>query len=74
MQSPTSRLANFDALPDSARAQLPVVCELYAISPATAWRRVRAGLIPPPIKEGGGTRWIVGDLRRSLTRTAEVVA
>ena len=73
MQSTSSRLANFDALPDSARAQLPVVCELYAISPATAWRRVRAGLIPAPIREGGGTRWIVGDLRRSLTRTAEVV-
>ena len=61
-------LANFDELPDTARTALPVVCGLYAVGPATVWRRVKAGLIPAPIKEGGGTRWVVGDLRRALTR------
>lgn len=61
-------LADFDKLPDSARAPLPVVCGLYAASPATVWRRVKSGLIPAPVKEGGSTRWIVGDLRRALAK------
>lgn len=61
-------LTGFDDLPNCARAALPVVCELYDASPATVWRRVKAGLIPSPIKEGGSTRWIVGDLRLALAR------
>jgi predicted DNA-binding transcriptional regulator AlpA len=59
-------LSNFNALPDTARADLPVVCALFSVSPATAWRRVKAGVIPSPIKDGRCTRWIVGDLRRAL--------
>lgn len=59
-------LAEFDNLPDSARAPLPLVCGLFSISPATAWRRVKSGLLPSPIREGGATRWIVGDLRKAL--------
>ena len=61
-------LADFDSLPDTARAPLPVVCGLFSISKATAWRRVQSGLLPRPIKEGGSTRWIVGDLRRALAK------
>src|SRR4051812_43618471 len=61
-------LIHFDSLPYSARASLPVVCGLFSISPATAWRRVKAGLLPTPIKEGGSTRWIVGELRAVLKK------
>lgn len=61
-------LENFDRLPDSARVALPVVCALFSISPATAWRRVKSGLLPPTVKEGGSTRWVVGELRRALAR------
>jgi predicted DNA-binding transcriptional regulator AlpA len=61
-------LADFDNLPDSARAPLPIVCGLFSISPATAWRRVSAGLLPTPIKEGNTTRWVVGDLRKALAK------
>lgn len=63
-------LVDFDRLPDAARAPLPVVCGLYNVSPATVWRRVKSGLIPPPVKEGGTTRWVVGDLRAALGQAA----
>jgi predicted DNA-binding transcriptional regulator AlpA len=59
-------IEGFDKWPDMARASLPVVCQLYDAAPATVWRRVKAGLIPAPIKDGASTRWIVGDLRRAL--------
>jgi predicted DNA-binding transcriptional regulator AlpA len=61
-------LADFDSLPDTARAPLPMVCGLFSISKATAWRRVKSGLLPAPIKDGGSTRWVVGDLRRALSK------
>lgn len=57
---------NFDSLPDVARANLKTVCSLYAIAPATVWRRVKDGTIPRPVKDGGATRWVVGDLRKDL--------
>lgn len=63
-------IADFDQLPANARAALPTVCALFSISKATAWRRVKAGLLPEPIREGGSTRWLVGDLRRALAREA----
>lgn len=61
-----SSIEGFDNWPDMARASLPVVCELFDIAPATAWRRVKSGSLPKPIKDGACTRWIVGDLRRAL--------
>lgn len=64
----TPNLTRFDDLPDCARASLHVVCELYSVAPATVWRRVQKSLIPAPIREGGSTRWIVGDLRRALAK------
>jgi len=67
-KTPQPALTGFDDLPDCARAALPVVCKLYDAAPATVWRRVKAGLIPAPIKEGGSTRWVVGDLRRALAQ------
>ena len=67
-KAPKPALTGFDDLPECARAALPVVCKLYDAAPATVWRRVKAGLIPAPIKEGGSTRWVVGDLRRALAK------
>lgn len=61
-----SALANFDVLPDSAFVRLPVVAGLNGISPATAWRWVKSGRLPAPIKTGPNTTvWRVGDLRRA---------
>lgn len=67
--APLPGLSEFDSLPDTARAALPVVCGLFSISKATVWRRVQTGLIPKPIREGGSTRWLVGDLRKALAPT-----
>lgn len=69
--APRPKLADFDNLPDSARAPLPIVCGLFGISPATAWRRVGSGLLPAPVKEGRTTRWVVGDLRKALAKRGE---
>lgn len=60
-------LRNFDLMPNSAWVRLPVVCGLYGCSPATVWRRVKAGLIPTPENLGPRhTAWNVGKLRQSL--------
>lgn len=57
----------FDQLPNSAHVRLDVVRILYACSSATIWRRVRAGLIPPPVKLGPNiTAWSVSELRSDL--------
>lgn len=74
MAHTAQNLIRFDDLPDTARAALPVVCSLYAVGPATVWRRVKSGIIPAPIKEGGSTRWIVGDLRRALAKAIKEAA
>ena len=63
-------ISDFDRRPDLALVALPVVCKLWDISPATAWRRVKDGLIPQPYREGGSTRWRVGELRAALTKGA----
>lgn len=60
-------LAGFDSLPDSAFVRLPVVCGLFACSPATVWRRVKTGRIPAPVKIGeNSTGWRAGDIRQAL--------
>lgn len=64
-------LIQFDARPASSFVRLPVVCSLYACSPATAWRWVKAGRIPAPLKLSDRvTAWRVGDLRESLAKIA----
>ena len=60
-------LQNFDLLPDSASVRLPTVQALYACSPATIWRGVKAGRIPAPRKLSTRcTCWNVGQLRQAL--------
>lgn len=62
-----SALTNFPLLPDDAFVRLPVVTGLYACSPATVWRHVKAGLIPAPVKLSERiAAWRVGDLRAAL--------
>ena len=60
-------LQNFDLLPDSASVRLPTVQALYACSPATIWRGVKAGRIPAPRKLSPRcTCWNVSELRHAL--------
>ena len=64
-------LIQFDTRPASSFVRLPVVCGLYACSPATAWRWVKAGKIPAPVKLSDRvTAWRVGDLRAALAQLA----
>ena len=60
-------LKNFDQLPNSASVRQPVVQSLYACSPASVWRGVKAGRIPKPRKLSPRTTcWNVGELRSAL--------
>ncbi len=65
-------LRQFDDLPDSAHVRQPVVEALFAISSATVWRRVHAGLLPAPVKLSERvTTWNVGALRRVLAQASD---
>lgn len=37
---------------------------MLAIGKSTLWSKVKAGVLPAPIKIGGATRWRVSDLQR----------
>lgn len=64
-------LQNFDTLPTAANVRLPVVCALFACSPATVWRMVKSCALPAPRKFSGGvTAWNVGELRKALNGEA----
>jgi predicted DNA-binding transcriptional regulator AlpA len=70
--APASRLAApvpAPSLPDPAAAfvRLPVVCALFSISPATAWRWVKKSVLPTPRRLSEAvTAWNVGELRKAL--------
>ena len=62
-------LKNFDLLPDSCHVRLPVVQALFACSPASVWRGIKAGRIPAGHKLSPRTTcWQVGELRASLAK------
>ena len=62
-----SALENFDLLPNAANVRQATVEALWACSPASVWRGVKAGRIPAPRKLGPRiTVWNVGELRRAL--------
>lgn len=64
-------LKNFDGFPYNARIRLPVVRALFGISAPTVWRRVRAGRLPSPRKDGPSvTYWLAGELREKLREGA----
>ncbi len=56
-------LEDFDKLPASAKVPVQVVAAREGVSAVTVWRRVKSGVLPAPVKVGGTTRWIVGELR-----------
>lgn len=65
-------LQHFDSLPDSAHVRLPIVQALFACSPASVWRGVKAGRIPKPRKLSPRTTcWLVGELRSALANATE---
>lgn len=71
--SPLPASANFAALPDDAHVRLPVICELYAMSRASIWRKVKDGSLPAPKKFSVQvSAWRVGDIRADLARRAAV--
>lgn len=65
-KSRQQELATWNDLPDIAMVRLPVVAALLSCAPRTVRRRVDAGVIPQPLRQGGVLVWRVGDLRRAL--------
>lgn len=64
-RTPEETLREFDRLPDGAKIDINVLALYEDVSVATAWRRVKAGLLPPPVMSGNrATRWEVGQLRK----------
>lgn len=67
MNSLPTSARNFDDLPDSARVDVTVVSVVFGRSKASIWRDVQAKRLPAPVKSGlRSTRWVVGELRKSL--------
>lgn len=60
-------LESFDRMPDSGFVRLPIVCGLFGIGPATAWRWSKEGRLPAPHKFSPRvTSWSVRELRALL--------
>ena len=63
----TPHLAAFNSLPDLALIDVRTYALLLGCSENTIWRRVRAGILPSPIRVSPQqTRWRVGDVRQAL--------
>jgi predicted DNA-binding transcriptional regulator AlpA len=56
-------LSGFSSLPEEAYVSVATVAALHDCHTATVWRHVKQGLIPPPERIGGITRWRVSTLR-----------
>ena len=63
-----SDVKNFDSLPSSSFIrQSQLIPDIVPFSPATLWRKVKAGEFPQPIKlSERDTAWNVGELRAWL--------
>jgi prophage regulatory protein len=76
----TTAIPSFDELPDSAMVRIsqlvrdpkhPTRPTPLPFSPATFWRKVKAGQFPAPIKLGDRiTCWKVGSVRQWLAQAA----
>ncbi len=76
-QIPTGLVVAFDELPDSAFVRLNQLLSTSVIpfSAATAWRRVRAGTFPQPVRVSPQvTAWRVGEVRQWLKCPGEFTA
>ncbi len=71
-QNSFSAVQNFDALPDAALVNFPVLQTLVGKSRPTIYRWIKAGLLPKPKPgiTGGHNVWSVGDVRRALINLA----
>jgi predicted DNA-binding transcriptional regulator AlpA len=73
----TNLLVAFDELPESAFVRLNQLLSTSVIpfSAATAWRRVRAGTFPQPVRVSPQvTAWRVGEVRQWLKCPGEFTA
>ena len=76
-QIPTTLLVRFDDLPDSSFVRLNQLLSTAVIpfSAATAWRRVREGTFPQPVRVSPQvTAWRVGEIRQWLKCPGEFIA
>lgn len=71
IKSTPEAVRHFDALPDNARVRKPGVRELFGYSNATIYRRIQAGHLPPPRKDGHISYWLAGELRAKLSEGAQ---
>lgn len=62
-----SQLHQLDA---SVRTDLHTLFTAHGVSNATGWRRIKAGQLPKPRKDGGKNYVTVGELRDSLREAA----
>lgn len=53
-------------LPDHARVRMPALEVLLSCSAPTIWRRVQAGKLPRPARDGSLTYWRAADVRAAL--------
>lgn len=76
-QIPTTLLVRFDDLPDSSFVRLNQLLSTAVIpfSAATAWRRVREGTFPQPVRVSPQvTAWRVGEIRQWLKSPGDFIA
>jgi predicted DNA-binding transcriptional regulator AlpA len=55
-------------LPDEPLWDVRDVSRQNKCAVATTWRHVKQGLLPPPIKIGGLTRWVPSEVRAAQAR------
>lgn len=60
-------LGQLDQLADIVRVDLHTMFKAHNVSHATGWRRIKAGVLPTPKKDGAKNFVTVGDLRKSLS-------
>jgi predicted DNA-binding transcriptional regulator AlpA len=55
-----------------ALLDVKAVAALFQSSPATIWRRVNDGTMPRPVRIGGMTRWVRGEIDAVIDRAKAV--
>jgi predicted DNA-binding transcriptional regulator AlpA len=65
------KTTDFDNLPDAALVRQTQLLEVIPFSPATLWRKCKAGQFPPPVKLSSRvTAWKVSSIRQWLQSKA----
>lgn len=67
----TNNVSTFDDLPATGFIRQPALLKIVPFSPATLWRKCKAGQFPKPVKLSERvTAWRVGDVRGFLAAQA----